>query len=289
MSISSSSVLVELNLRVWPANKLDREATDTVTSTNGAGRRAAKVSKDLMAGTRLRRDIAEYAAACRVWHNSRTVPWSDRGPRLLPTSLFIDYKTELNIRENTFNKMVADFVTNYPALVQIAQNNAEGLGKMFKQEDYPSVEEVAFKFSFHKVFSPVPESGHFTVDIETKELEELKQEYEGKFNERLAEAMHEPWERLHTALTAISTKLTDDDTAPEKTKRYHDTLITNAQSLCGLLTHLNITKDPTLEQARRQLEMAMAGADIEDIKESPAVRADVKSKVDAILKQYDKW
>jgi hypothetical protein len=57
--------------------------------------------------------------------------------------------------------------------------------------------------------------------------------------------------------------------------------------MCGMLTHLNITKDPALEQARRDLEVTMLGADIEDIKESPAVRADIKSKVDAMLKKYE--
>ena len=75
----------------------------------------------------------------------------------------------------------------------------------------------------------------------------------------------------------------DDETK----KRYHDTLITNAQSLCGMLTHLNVAGDPKLEQARRELERTMAGADIETIKESATERADIKGKVDAILKQYD--
>ena len=51
--------------------------------------------------------------------------------------------------------------------------------------------------------------------------------------------------------------------------------------------HLNVAGDPKLEQARRDLERTMAGADIEVIKESATERADIKGKVDAILKQYD--
>jgi len=57
--------------------------------------------------------------------------------------------------------------------------------------------------------------------------------------------------------------------------------------LCGLLTHLNITKDPNLEQARRDLELTMLGADIDSIKESPDVRKNLKTKLDAILNQYE--
>jgi hypothetical protein len=54
-----------------------------------------------------------------------------------------------------------------------------------------------------------------------------------------------------------------------------------------LLTKLNVTKDPKLEEARRQLEMAMIGADIEDIKEDPHARSDLKSRVDDILKRFE--
>jgi hypothetical protein len=118
-------------------------------------------------------------------------------------------------------------------------------------------------------------------------LNDLRQQYESNFNDRLAEAMREPWDRLHKLLTGMSEKLTDVDGEDESKKRYHDTLITNAQSLCSLLTHLNVTKDAKLEQARRDLELTMLGADIDAIKESPEVRKGMKDKLDAILKQYE--
>jgi hypothetical protein len=99
--------------------------------------------------------------------------------------------------------------------------------------------------------------------------------------------MREPWEKLHKTLTHISEKLTDSEVYDGNHKRYHDTLITNAQELCGLLSHLNVTKDPLLENARRSLELTMLGVDIEAIKESPDVRSSVKAKVDDILKKFD--
>ena len=36
MSITSSSVLVEMNISVWTANKLDKSATDKVVADNAA-------------------------------------------------------------------------------------------------------------------------------------------------------------------------------------------------------------------------------------------------------------
>lgn len=284
MSITSSAVLVEMNISVWTANKLDKGATEKVVSDNAAVQNAAQVRKNLMAGTTLRKDIADYAAGCRLWHNTRTLPWADKGARLLSTSLFMDYKTEANVRRDTFNKMVDNFIQQYPALVQTANNY---LGTLFNPEDYPSVDEVRNKFGFRLVFSPVPESGDFRLQVAEQDLDDLRQQYESNFNDRLAEAMREPWDRLHKLLTGMSEKLTDVDGEDESKKRYHDTLITNAQSLCSMLTHLNITKDPKLEQARRDLELTMLGADIDAIKESPEVRKGMKDKLDAILKQYE--
>ena len=285
MSIAASAVLCEMNISVWTANKLDKGETEKVTVNASAVKDAAQVRKNLMAGTSMRKDIADYAAGCRLWHNTRTLPWADKGARLMPTSLFMDYKAEANVRRDTFNQMVDNFVAQYPALVQTAQNY---LGALFNANDYPDAEEVRSKFGFRLVFSPVPESGDFRIQVGQQDLQDLRDQYEANFNDRLADAMREPWDRLHKVLNGMSEKLTDkaDDDEQKKT-RYHDTLITNATSLCGLLTHLNVTNDPKLEEARRQLEQTMLGADIDAIKESPEVRASMKSKVDAILSKFE--
>jgi len=124
------------------------------------------------------------------------------------------------------------------------------------------------------------------LDIPAHDLDEMRDEFLKQQDNKLAEAMREPWDRLHEMLESISKKLTDADGDDSK-KRYHDTLISNPIELCGLLTKLNVTNDPKLEEARRQLELAMLGADIEDIKEHKPARNELKSKVDDILKRFE--
>ena len=283
MSITSSAVLVEMNISVWTANKLDKGATEGVLTSNGAtSGDAAQVRKNLMAGTSARKEIADYAAGCRLWHNTRTLPWADKGARLLPTSLFLDYKAEANIRRDTFNQMVDKFIDNYPALVQTASNY---MGTLFNQDDYPSPDTVREKFGYRLVFSPVPESGDFRLDLPAQDIREMEQSYQSAFNDRLAEAMRTPWDQLHKMLGTMSAKLTEGD--EDTKKRWHDTFVTNAQEMCAMLTHLNVAKDPKLEDARRQLEVAMIGVDIEDIKDDELTRARLKGKLDNILKEYE--
>jgi hypothetical protein len=284
MSISSSAVLVELNISVWTANKIDKGATDTVLASNSASKDSAQVRKNLMAGTDKRKKIADYAAKVRLYHNQTTLSWSDKGARLLPTSLFMDYKSNMNVHQRNMTTMIEDFYANYADLIDLAKHH---MGDLFNPYDYPSIEELRSKFGFRLVFSPLPEGGDFRLDIPKADMEELGEQYESAFNDRLKDAMREPWEKLHKTLIHISEKLTEVEGDDETKKRYHDTLITNAQELCGLLTHLNVTKDPMLETARRSLELTMLGVDIDAIKESPDVRSSVKAKVDDILKKFE--
>jgi hypothetical protein len=283
MSISSSALLVELNISVWPASKLDREITDKVNSDAGAVKGASQTKKNLFAGTSLRKDISDFAARVRLYHNRHTLPWADKGERMLPTALFLDYKQTINGYERTFEMMCDNFFIEYPRLVAEAPTALKGL---YKAEDYPEIEEVKQKFGFKRTVKPVPEAGDFRLDIPAEDLEEMRSTFIDQQDKKLADAMREPWERLHKTLVGMSEKLTDVEGDDGK-KRYHDTLITNPLELCELLTKLNVTNDPKLEEARRQVELTMLGANIESIKEDAHTRNELKSKVDNILKRFE--
>ena len=282
MSISASAVLVELNISVWPAAKIDREITSQVNASASAHKDASQTKKNLFAGTSLRADIEKFAARVRLYNNQHTLPWADKGERMLPTKLFMDYKQTMNGYERTFNMLCDNFFDEYETLVQDAKVNLAG---MYKAEDYPDLEDVKLKFGFKRAVKPVPEAGDFRLDIPANDLEEMRSEFIVQQDNKLAEAMREPWKQLHEMLVGISAKLTDVD--GDGKKRYHDTLISNPIELCGLLTKLNVTNDPKLEEARRQLELAMVTADIEDIKEHADSRIELKSKVDDILKRFE--
>jgi hypothetical protein len=281
MSISASAVLVELNISVWPASKIDRELTSQVNTNASAHKDASQTKKNLFAGTSLRADIEKFAARVRLYNNQHTLPWADKGERMLPTKLFMDYKQTMNGYERTFEMICDNFFDEYETLVRDAQVN---LGGMYRAEDYPPLEEVRQKFSFRRSVKPLPEAGDFRLDIPANDLEEMRLVYEGQYNEKLAEAMRTPWERLHEVLLGMSKKLGDTS---EAKKRYHDSLLSNPLELCELLTKLNVTNDPKLEDARRQVEIAMLGTSIEEVKVDATVRENLKSKVDEILGKFE--
>jgi hypothetical protein len=77
------------------------------------------------------------------------------------------------------------------------------------------------------------------------------------------------------------------DTAAGEKKIFRDSLLDNAVELCGLLTKLNITNDPKLEEARKLLESTVCNVDVQDLRTSTGARLEIKAQVDEILNKFN--
>jgi len=289
MTIQSVSVLVDLNISCWTARKLDRKVSEEVDVAKQTRGRAGNYNKMLLPGADKLMEVSKMVGSIRTWHYEQTLPWSDGGSRLLPMLNFFEYKATLNQFEQKFDDAVRDFLAEYPQLVSAA---AFQLGDLFDRNEYPDVGEITDKFRFRYAFAPLPGSGDFRIDAGEETKRELEAQYKGFFDAKLQDAYKDMWERLHVTLKALSTKLTDADKprdtkeGPNYTQIFRDSLITNAVDLCGLLTKLNVTDDPMLEQARKQLEIAICGVSAEDVRDSDSLRMATKKKVDDILSAF---
>ena len=278
--IGSNAMLIDLNISVWTGRKMDKKVSEEVEASKGTKARAGNYHKKLLAGSDKLEKVQKIVTAVRSWNYQQTLPWSDGGSRLLPMKNFFSYKETLNNFENQFNSAVDEFITEYPQLVS---GSAFTLGDLFDRGEYPTADSLKDKFKFNFVFSPVPDAGDFRIQVEDEAKAELEQQYKSYYEQKLADAMADAWTRLHETLTHISERL---DYTDENKKKFWDSTITNASELCTLLTSLNITNDPKLEQARQKLEKALSGVDASDIRESEAIRSSVKSKVDDILSMF---
>lgn len=279
--ISSSAMLVDLSLSVWTGRKLDKSVSAEVDVSKNTKGRAGNYHKNLLAGSEKLAEIGKLASAIRNWSYSQTSPWSDAGTRLLPSTLFFDYKAKLAEYEKMFSDKVTEFLAEYDVLVSKA---AFQLGDLFNREDYPVVEKIQSKFGLHYTFSPVPEAGDFRVDIGEAGMAELKDRYDEAFRHRIESSMKDVWERLHDALSKMSERF---DYEEEGTKKiFRDSLIENAQELTGLLKHLNITGDMQMEAMRKRLEGLLSGCDADSFREDEVLRSKTKSALDEMLGKF---
>jgi hypothetical protein len=278
--IGNNAMLVDLNISVWTGRKMDKKVSEEVDATKGTKARAGNYHKKLLAGSDKLEKIQKVVTAVRSWNYQQTLPWSDGGTRLLPMKNFFDYKQTLNNYQQQYDEAVEEFLVEYPQLVS---SSAFTLGDLFDRGEYPTADSLRDKFKFKYVFCPVPDAGDFRIDVEEQAKSELQQQYKSYYETKLAEAMGEAWNRLHDTLKHLSDRM---DYTDESKKKFWDSTITNAVELCGLLSNLNVTNDPKLEEARQKLEKALTGVNASDIRESEAIRSSVKSKVDDILSMF---
>jgi hypothetical protein len=284
-SISTSSMLVDLSIRSWTGTKIDRDTTQMVDVVNSTTTNAGKYQKNLFAGTKDLHDINKFDSRIRAWNISQTLPWSDKGQRLLPSSKFFEYKQALSNFEAMRKNMIDKFLENYDDLIDQA---SQALGTLFVRDDYPDQMQVAKQFEFKYSFLPVPVAGDFRVDVGNEAIADLHNQFNASVTDRVHNAMADVTWRLEDCLKRMSERLASDDSGAESKKKiFRDTLVTNAQELVQDLKHLNITNDPAIEAARKQLSSVVNGLDAGTLRDSESTRQEVKSQVDDILSKFN--
>lgn len=278
-SISSSAMLCDVSITSWTARKLDRSVTEEVNTSKKASAQASRVNKNLLPGVKQLQKIQQYASATRNWVYTQTLPWSDGGARLIPTASYFDFKKELDERREKFFDLVDEFLAVYPTLINAQQFE---LGSMFNRDEYPPAEEVAKRFSFDVVYSPVPESGDFRLDINSEAVKDLQEDYERQYNYRLEQAMLDVRSRLLRSLKHLSDRMTDED---GKRKKFQSTILDMLAETLTQVRQLNLTKDDILNECVTLTENTIDGLDVEDLRESDYMRKRVKDNVDSILEK----
>jgi len=281
--VARAAMLVDLNIAIYSGRKQDRTTQAEVTLAKGSGsKKAASVYKNLFAECKELEAITKFQARARSEHYRLTLPWNDRGARLLPTISLLDYKQVMNRYQQEFQLLVDAFLIKYSTLVAAA---AFQLGTLFDRNEYPDAAQVARRFRMDIAFVPLPTSGDFRLDVESAVQRELMEQYDRRLAEQLASATKDSWDRLYEALQRLSERLTVGEDG--KKKIFHDTIVTGAVDLCELLTAMNVTQDPQLESARRKLQEVLLGVTPKELREEDGTRVLTKQKVDQILSAFD--
>lgn len=241
--IQSRAMLVNLSISAWTARKLDKKVSAEVERSHSA-HDAGRFNK-LLVNKTLLDPISKLSGQIREYHYSVTLPWSDNGPRLLPSALFMDYTAEMHKFKAAFRRLVDDLVALYPTEVQRARSR---LGTMYQPEDYPEPWAIRDRFSITQEFLPVPSAGDFRVDVDADSDRELRESVTRAVAERQANAVKATYDRARDVVSKIAERLAIPDAM------FRDSLIDNARDLTIVLDALNITDDPAITALRIDIE-----------------------------------
>lgn len=257
--IQDKSMLVELTISKWTATKHDK-AVSAEIEQNHAAKDAGRYNKRLIDKAHLAA-IESLAGQIRKYHYSRTLPWSDKGQRLLPSKLFMEYRQDIAAYKAQYQKAVDDFLVVYPQLVQDARLR---LGTMYQPNDYPSTTDLKDAFGIELLITPVPDAGDFRVEVDKETQDEIRQQITEAVNARQAKAVKDCYARAREVLERIA------EQCSKQNGRIHDSLMENAQDLVSVLTGLNITEDPDITQMEQDIKALIVSP--EAIRTSPTTR-----------------
>ena len=279
-SISSSAMLVDLTVTQARMRKNDPDAAARLAAMSGAEPDAFTAIKSLF-GKKCEEleAVKKQVTRIRNAHKNLTLPWKDGGGRLLTTMASFGYHKSITEEIAKGEALVKVLVASYE---QRKEEAKMALGPDYNENDYPSLEKFASKFSFSLDVEPLPTSGDFRIDIQKTGIADIAEQYQSKFEDRYATAMQDVWNRAHKVCKNMSDKL--DYLAENDKKIFRDTLVSNVTDIVDMMRGFNITNDPTMVAAANHLEETMRVVTPEALRENPSLRAETKRSVDEVIK-----
>lgn len=274
-NLASSCIQIDFSAGTWTGRKLDRKASDEVEIQNNAHPNMANVHKKLLGDCQELIAIRKFVGNVRNSHYRMTLPWSDMGLRIIPTTKYFDYHKQMTEYQNEFYTMLDKFLGVYDWAVIQAETT---LGDMFNKNDYPSADTLRGKFNWRLSYIPMPDAGDFRVDIGNEQADAIREQCAEYYSTMFHQAIQEIAEPLKN----MSERL--DYSNGEDKKVFRDTLVSNVVTAIDLL---GVTSDPKFVKIKQELDHAFTGITPDALREDPTLRKTTKQAVDNAIASLD--
>jgi hypothetical protein len=277
--LNEKAMLVKLTMR--RANLTRRDQTAEAIIQNAMDDQSLIVSSKLFRDkTNPINKIMAEASAVYQYHKLNTLPYIDKGPRILPNNNYMEYTAEMRSRIARVDSLLDNYLPNWDTYVQLdlAYRSTNKTNSRAQPDDYPSAEEFREKMGFDLRFSPLPEAKHFLYDIDEADLEVFNSSI--KEAERVARVdcikrMLEPLEHL---VDKLQTPIGAEGSI------FRDSAIDNVLEGLDMARRLNMDESPELTEAIGHLSSALitAARFKDSLRESPVVREQAAAKLKSV-------
>lgn len=276
--LTKNAMLVDLYIGSWAGQKVDRTITEEVLTNKEAERDAGRFTKNTVPKEELKA-LNANTSQLRAMHYHFTLPWMNDGARILPVTLYPQYKKRVAELVREREELVEDFISNrYP---KIKANAKKRLGRLFSNDDFPAPETLRSRFRVNPRVFPVPSSDDFRVKLSAKERDKVKQEMNKQISATVSDSVMEAYRRVHKQLSRLQERLADKEAV------FRDSLITNIKELADILPAFNITGDPELEKLAQELKDRFASRDPSALREDKSLRNRTALAAKKKLKELD--
>jgi len=270
--ITEKAMLASLHISCWSARKHDKQVSREVDERYG-GKDAGRFNKVLASKDALK-SIKAITGNARIFHQEQTLPWGERGERLLPSANYGHYSRQMRMYQQQFEDAALAFVRDYHSVIWEAK---QSLGGLFRKEDYPEPSEIRNKFAFRTSITPVPMSDDFRVNLGQDEVDAIKRDLEYRIEQAHAAANQDLWKRLYDVVSHMVDRLSDPEAI------FRDSLVGNIIKITELLPRLNINDDPQLDQMRRKVEENLCAYSPDQLRKNKKLRREAVGNAQDVL------
>lgn len=284
IDLTTRAMLVTLNISQWTARRHDRAVSEEVAKAHGTAD-ATKTGRynKILIDPEVLAAVAKLASEARDWHEKQTLPWSDKGPRILPAANYWAYMEGVRTRRVAYDAAVCALVAAYPAALDEARGRLNGL---FDEADYPAADDLAERYSFGTRVVPLPDAGDFRVALGVDELASVRADIERDVRKATGDAMRDLWQRAYDAVAKMIERLGAYQPAEDGGKAkgvFRDTLVGNLAELADLLPRLNVTADPNLDALASKLRTQLCQFTPDELRADANKRGQTKQAAAQII------
>lgn len=283
--LNSKIMLVDLSISVFGGVKVDRKVTEDVAIAAGSDKSdSGKYGKFIISKHALA-SIQKVSSTARTLHADMTLPWDNGGARLLSVTGYFPYLEAIKTIRDMFYKEVDLFIKVYPNLIEQAKTRLNG---MFRQEDYPPIDELRERFKLEVKITPMPNTQNWLLDLAEEEMVTIRKAAEEQIDANMKEAVADVFRRIGTVTEKMVSGLNRYEVDPETGKTistFRDSLVENVREMVASLPMLNITGDETLSDLARTMNDKLCKMDADALRRDPDIR---KQTAEAAQEIFDK-
>jgi hypothetical protein len=279
-SLSEKAMLVKLTTRRANLSKRD-EYAESIIQQQMDDASLTVVSKLFRDKNNPINQLISSISEGYTYHKTHTLPYIDKGPRILPNAMYEEYTAEMRSRINKTETMKIRLMPQYDMFVQqdmMFRNGGKTVGRA-NVGDYPTSYEFESRMGFDIRFSPLPDRKHFLFDLSDTDVSNFTQAMQDVERAAHNDAVGRMLEPLKRLVDKLNKPIGTDGSI------FRDSAIENVVEGCELAKKLLIDASPEVIGSIDGLVTEMTKYHGSWLRESPVVREQAAKKLDDIARQ----
>jgi hypothetical protein len=211
-------------------------------------------------------------------HRRLTLPWDDKGTRLLPAEMYFEYTRQVQEAKQAVLDAYEQFLYELPELKRQARIDLNGL---FREEDWPEPETLRRRLEIRVKILPFPDENDFRVSLGDEEVKRIREQITQDIYQSVAVSVLELVQRLRSTVTDMYERISRYDS--KESRSFKDTAVTNLRELLAIVPKLNVIGAPEINQICEELEQKLCQYDAQELRDNYLLRKKVLSESKAAM------